>query len=68
MLRSVLATSMLLAAIHVAMGIVWLAAVALMVERARALLARRRTRRSLEQATGVALVGFGVAVALDAVR
>jgi threonine/homoserine/homoserine lactone efflux protein len=64
----VLATSMLLAAIHVAMGIVWLAAVALMVERVRALLARRRTRRRLEQATGVALVGFGVGVALDAVR
>jgi threonine/homoserine/homoserine lactone efflux protein len=64
----VLATSMLLAAIHVAMGIIWLAAVALMVERARALLARRRARRRLEQATGVALVGFGVGVALDAVR
>ena len=59
---------MLLAAIHVAMGIVWLVAVALMVERARALLVQRRTRRRLEQTTGVALLGFGVAVAVDAAR
>ena len=64
----VLAISMLLAAIHVAMGIVWLIAVALMVERARAVLVRRQTRRRLEQATGIALIGFGVAVAVDAAR
>jgi threonine/homoserine/homoserine lactone efflux protein len=64
----VLATSLLLATIHVAMGVLWLVAVALMVDRTRSLLARRRTRRRVEQTTGVALLGFGVAVALDAAR
>jgi RhtB (resistance to homoserine/threonine) family protein len=64
----VLATSMLLACIHVVQGIVWLVAVALLVERARAVLTQRRIRRRLEQATGAALVGFGVTVALDAAR
>jgi threonine/homoserine/homoserine lactone efflux protein len=65
---SVLGTSMLLASIHVVQGVIWLVAVALLVERARALLTHRRTRRRLEQATGGALVGFGVTVALDAAR
>ncbi len=64
----VLATSMLLASLHVVQGIVWQIAVALLVERARALLTKRRTRRRLERTTGVALLGFGVTVAIDAAR
>jgi threonine/homoserine/homoserine lactone efflux protein len=50
------------------MGIAWLVAVALTVDRARALLDRRRTRQTLERTTGAALLGFGVAVAVDAAR
>jgi threonine/homoserine/homoserine lactone efflux protein len=65
---SVLSMTLLLASIHVVMGIAWLVGVATLVDRSRALFAHRRTRRRLEQATGVALVGFGVAVALDATR
>jgi threonine/homoserine/homoserine lactone efflux protein len=64
----VLGTSLLLASIHVVQGVIWLVAVALLVEHARELLTRRRTRRRLEQATGGALVGFGVTIALDAAR
>ena len=64
----VLPMSLLLASIHVVQGVIWLVAVATLVDRARALFERRRVRRRLEQATGVALVGFGVAVALDSAR
>jgi threonine/homoserine/homoserine lactone efflux protein len=65
---AVLPMTLLLASIHVVMGVVWLVLVATLADRARALLAHRRTRRRLERATGVALVGFGVAVALEAGR
>ena len=64
----VLPMSLLLASIHVVQGVVWLVGVTLIVDRARALFERRRVRRRLEQTTGLALMGFGVAVALDAGR
>jgi threonine/homoserine/homoserine lactone efflux protein len=64
----VLPMSLLLASIHVVMGVVWLVFVALLVERARRFVTSRRTRRRLERTTGVALLGFGAAVAIDAAR
>lgn len=64
----VLATSLLFGWIHVLLGIVWLALVALLVERLRRLVLRRRTQQRLEQAAGVTLLGLGVTVAIDAAR
>jgi RhtB (resistance to homoserine/threonine) family protein len=59
----VLAKSLLLAAIHVAQGIVWLSLVTLFVARLRRVLTRPRVRRALEGVTGLVLVGFGVRLA-----
>lgn len=64
----VLPMSLLLASIHVVQGVVWLVGITLIVDRTRALFEQRRVRRTLEQTTGLALMGFGVAVALDAGR
>ena len=64
----VLPMTLLLASIHVVQGVVWLVGIVTLVDRARTLMTSRRARRRLEQATGVALLGFGVAVALDAGR
>ncbi len=61
---SVLTTSLLLAAIHVALGLVWFTVIALLVGRIRHLVARAAVRRRIEQVTGVAFLGFGVRLAL----
>ena len=60
-----LAGSMALTAIHALEGMLWLSAVALVVNRARAVLTRPSVRRWFEQITGVVLVGFGIRLALD---
>lgn len=60
--QSVLAMSLLLAGIHAAMGLVWLAAVALAAARAADVLRRDVWRRRLERLTGVVLVAFGLKV------
>lgn len=64
----VLPFTLLLVAMHDAMGLLWLTAVALAVHRARRLFARAVVRRRAEQATGVALLGFGAGVAIEAAR
>ena len=59
----VLQKSLLLAGVHVGMGVVWLAGVAYLVARAGQLLLRDRVRRWLERATGVVLIAFGLRLA-----
>ena len=62
--ETVLRDSLLLAALHFAMAFVWLGGIALLADRARAALARPRLLRGVEAVTGVALVAFGVRLAL----
>jgi threonine/homoserine/homoserine lactone efflux protein len=50
---------------HAALGLVWSVALVLLMDRARRLFARRRVRRSLDAATGVALLGFGARLATE---
>lgn len=61
----VLPSSLLLAGIHAAEGIVWLTGVTLAVSRARAVMQRPSVRRGLERVTGLVLIGFGARVALE---
>ena len=61
-----LATSLLLAGIHAALGIAWLCLYGGLLARAGDLVRRGRVRRVLEGLTGAVLVGLGVRVALDA--
>ena len=58
-------TLLVFASTHAAIGLVYLSGLVLGVHRARAWLARRRVRRSLDAATGVALLGFSARLALD---
>ena len=60
---SVLAWSLLLAAIHAGMGLAWLSAYAWALHRARVVLERPRVRRALDAATGTVLVALGVRLA-----
>lgn len=55
----VFAKSMLLAGIHASMGLAWLAALAAMLDRARALITRPRVKRLFEGVSGGILVGLG---------
>jgi threonine/homoserine/homoserine lactone efflux protein len=64
--RSVLAWTLLLASIHLATGVVWLAFYAWLVARMRAVVGRPRVRRSLECVTGTILVALGLRVAREA--
>src|SRR5258708_13507031 len=61
----VLAKSLLLASIHLAMGLVWLSAVSLFVGRMRTMFTRADVRRGLEAFTGVILIGLGLRLALE---
>ena len=47
------------------LGTVWLLVLVVLMHRVRAWLQRRRVRRSLDAVTGVALVGFGIALAAE---
>ncbi len=60
---NVLAKSLLLAEIHVALGLVWLTTYAWAIERLAALV--RGARRWLERLTGVILVGLAVRLAFE---
>jgi RhtB (resistance to homoserine/threonine) family protein len=60
----VLAKSVLLAAIHFSMGIVWLLTVVFSMGKLGHLLSRPAVQRRLEAFTGVVLVGFGVRLAM----
>jgi len=57
--------SLALGAIHVVEGFGWLGLVVLAVNRARGWLTRPAVRRRLEQAMGVACLGFGIRLALE---
>lgn len=60
-----LATSLLLASIHMVLGLVWLALVAVLLGRLRGLVEGSNIRRRLEAATGAVLIGLGVRMALE---
>ena len=60
----VLAKSLLLAAIHFALGVLWLSLVAIFLGRIRVFVTRSSVRRSLEAITGTILIAFGIRLAL----
>jgi RhtB (resistance to homoserine/threonine) family protein len=60
-----LARSLLLASIHFVEGILWLAMLAVMVDRARRLLFSTLARRVLDSVCGLVLIGFGARLALE---
>lgn len=61
----VLRKSLLLAGIHYAEGIVWLATLAFLVDHARRLFLRSAVRRWLDGLCGLVLVGLGVRLAFE---
>ena len=63
--QPVFATSLLLACIHAAMGLVWLTIYGYSATRLANVLARGRGRQALEAATGTVLVAFGLRLAAD---
>jgi threonine/homoserine/homoserine lactone efflux protein len=64
----VVATTLLLVAVHAALGVLWLGTIAVAVHRARAVFQRPRVRRRLDQATGGVLLALGAAVGFEAAR
>ncbi len=58
-------TLLLFALSHAALSLLYLLLLTASLHRARRLLARRRVRRGLDAATGVALVGFGARLAAE---
>ncbi len=56
---------LLFALSHAALSLLYLLALTTVLHRARRLLARRRVRRGLDVATGLALVGFGARLAAE---
>jgi threonine/homoserine/homoserine lactone efflux protein len=61
----VFAGSLLLGAIHIGFGVVWLSLLVLMAHRASGVLRRPTVRRRLEQLSGVVFLGFGLRLALE---
>jgi threonine/homoserine/homoserine lactone efflux protein len=61
----VLRRSLFLAAVHIAMGVVWLSAYAWFIERLGTVLARPTVKAWLERATGGLLIALGVRLAWD---
>ncbi|MGK3206535.1 LysE family translocator [Amycolatopsis sp. MEPSY49] len=62
---STFADSLLLAYTVAALGVVWQVLLLLFVHRVRGWLRRRRVRRAMDGATGMALLGFGTALAFE---
>ena len=56
----------LFAVSHALLGLVYLGVVAVLLHRARRVLQRRRVRRVMDGATGTALLGFGLTLAVEA--
>jgi threonine/homoserine/homoserine lactone efflux protein len=63
--RSVLAWTLLLASIHICIGIVWLTVYVWLVARVRTFLTRPRVWRALDRVTGSVLVALGVRLAFE---
>jgi threonine/homoserine/homoserine lactone efflux protein len=63
--RSVLPQIAFLAAVHVAVGLVWLTLYAHLVHRAHRMLTRADVKRWLEGVTGAVLIALGIRVALE---
>jgi RhtB (resistance to homoserine/threonine) family protein len=61
----VLALSVALAGVHIALGIVWLSTYAWLLDRAVATFRGSRLRRMLDALTGAVLVALGIRVAVD---
>ena len=66
--QPVIARTALLAGLHIAVSVVWLAAFAWFVSMMKAALTKARVRQAMERVTGVALVGLGLRVARDGAR
>ena len=62
---SSLAWGAALAGVHALLGVIWLGALVLLVGSMRRWLAHRRVRRSIDGVAGTAIVGFGVALAVQ---
>jgi threonine/homoserine/homoserine lactone efflux protein len=62
---NVLATSVLLGAVHVLVDMCWYSIVALTVTRLRALFLRSELKRWLERVVGTVLVALGLRLAID---
>jgi threonine/homoserine/homoserine lactone efflux protein len=60
-----LAGSLLLGAIHIGFGVVWLSMLVLLADRSSRVLQRQKVRRRLEQLSGVVFLGFGLRLALE---
>ncbi len=54
-----------LAYTHAALGVVWLFALVTFLDRMRPVITRRRVRRTLDAATGTALIGFASVLAVE---
>jgi threonine/homoserine/homoserine lactone efflux protein len=59
------ATLVSLVLAHAAMGVVWLATLAALLDRAARVVRRPSVRRAMERVTGVVLVAFGLRVAVE---
>ena len=57
--------ALLLAYTHAVLGLLWLILLVAFLHRIRSFLQRRRVRRSLDGATGVAMIGFGARLAIE---
>jgi RhtB (resistance to homoserine/threonine) family protein len=60
-----LTAALLLAYTHAVLGLLWLIVLVNFLYRIRSFLRRRRVRRSLDGATGVAMIGFGARLAIE---
>lgn len=60
-----LSAALLLAYAHAVLGLLWLIVLVVFLHRIRSFLQRRRVRRSLDGATGVAMIGFGARLAIE---
>lgn len=63
--EAVLRRSLLLASIHVVMGLVWLTVYAVFVGRLAAALTSRRVKQAMEAVTGTLLIGLGIKLAVE---
>lgn len=65
--RSIMFQSMLLAGLHIAMGLIWLSIYVLFVDALKSVLTRPTVKRWVESITGTALILLGIRVALERV-